>query len=93
MSFRQEAIRMTVLENFERWKEFLGEQVNKAHAMGMSEEQVTSVAKKMGDYLAAKIDPKNEQERLLKQMWDVGDEQDRQSLARMMIRMSEHEVQ
>ncbi|WP_026961287.1 DUF3243 domain-containing protein [Alicyclobacillus herbarius] len=83
---------MDVLENFERWKEFLGEQVNKAHAMGMSEDQVASVAKKMGDYLANKVDPKNEQERLLKQMWDVGDEQDRHALAKMMIRMSEQKV-
>ncbi|WP_067932194.1 DUF3243 domain-containing protein [Alicyclobacillus kakegawensis] len=83
---------MGVLENFDRWQEFLGDQVNKAHAMGMSEDQVTAVAKKMGDYLANKVDPKNEQERLLKELWDVGDDQDRMALARMMIRMSEHQV-
>jgi hypothetical protein len=80
---------MNVLENFERWKEFLGDQVDKAQSMGMSKERITDVATKMGDFLANKVDPKNEQERLLKQMWDVGSDDERHALASMMVKMSD----
>jgi len=83
----------STLENFERWKEFLGDQVGKAKSIGMSSQQITNVAEKMGDFLANKVDPKNTQERLLKQMWDVSDENERHTIAQIMVRMAQNEVQ
>lgn len=80
---------MTVLENFERWKEFLGEKVDAAKSMGMSNEQITNVATKMGEFLADKVDPKNEQERLLQELWNCGEDEDRKTLAKLMVRMSD----
>lgn len=84
---------MNALENFERWKEFLGDQVNRAEKMGMSDDQIASVAEKMGSFLSEKVDPKNAQERLLKQMWDASDKDERHSIAKIMMRMAEGEVQ
>lgn len=78
-----------VLENFDRWKEFLGEQVDKAQAMGMSNERITQVAQKMGSFLADKVDPKNPQERLLKQMWDASSPDEQHTLAGIMVRMAD----
>ncbi|CAM3851722.1 DUF3243 domain-containing protein [Alicyclobacillus pomorum] len=80
---------MDVLNNWERWKEFLGNQVDKAQAMGISQERITEVATKMGDYLASKIDPKNEQERLLKDLWDNANEEEQHTLASLMVKMTE----
>ncbi len=80
---------MAVMENFERWKEFLGENVDKVQEMGFSNEQITNVATKMGDFLSKKVDPKNEQERLLKQMWDVGSEQERHMIAGIMVKLAD----
>ncbi len=80
---------MTVLENFDRWKEFLGENVDKAQSMGFSKEQITNVASRMGEFLSSKVDPKNEQERLLKQLWDAGDEGERHTLAGLMVKMTD----
>lgn len=80
------------LGNFERWKEFLGDHVEKAQSMGMSTDQIANVAEKMGEFLAQKVDPKNEQERLLKQMWDASDENERKSIAQIMVRMAKNEV-
>ncbi len=80
---------MTVLENFDRWREFLGENVDKAQAMGFNKDQITGVATRMGEFLANKVDPKNEQERLLKQLWDVGDEQERYTMAGLMVKMAD----
>jgi hypothetical protein len=88
----EEAIRImanSVFENFERWKEFLGAQVDRAQAMGMSADQITQVAAKMGDFLANKVDPQNPQERLLKDMWDTSNEEEQQTLARIMVKMTD----
>jgi hypothetical protein len=81
--------RVSVLENFDRWKEFLGDQVDKAEAMGIPKEKITHVAAKMGDFLSDKVDPKNPQERLLKQMWDSSDPDEQHTLASIMVKMSD----
>ncbi|GMA51551.1 hypothetical protein GCM10025857_29080 [Alicyclobacillus contaminans] len=80
---------MDTLDNFERWKEFLGSQVDKAQAMGISNERITEVAAKLGDYLAKKVDPRNEQERLLKQLWDSANDDEQRTLASLMVKMTD----
>ncbi|SFU46639.1 DUF3243 domain-containing protein [Alicyclobacillus macrosporangiidus] len=80
---------MSVLENWERWQEFLGEQVDKAQAMGVSNDKITEVAHRMGSFLAEKVDPKNPQERLLKQMWDASNEDEQHTLASIMVKMAD----
>lgn len=77
---------MSVLENFDRWKEFLGDRVEQAQEAGLSNEQLENVAVKMGEYLSNKVDPENPQERLLKQLWDANPDQ-KHTMARMMINM------
>ncbi|MCL6444875.1 MAG: DUF3243 domain-containing protein [Alicyclobacillus sp.] len=80
---------MDALDNFEQWKEFLGTQVDRAHAMGMSNDQIAKVAERLGDYLSTKVDPKNPQQRLLKQLWDVADEQEQRALANCMVKLTD----
>lgn len=78
---------MHVLENFDQWKNFLGDRVDQAQSAGMSTEQIQKIAYRMGDYLARHVDPKNKQERLLQEMWKVSSEQDQQALARIMVNL------
>ncbi|HZG14622.1 MAG TPA: DUF3243 domain-containing protein [Candidatus Bathyarchaeia archaeon] len=78
---------MSVLDNFGDWKEFLGDRVNQAKQSGMESETITNVAYQIGDYLAAKVDPKNDQERLLKQLWEAGDEEQQRALASLMVKL------
>lgn len=77
-----------VLDDFSRWREFLGAQVQRAEGMGVSEQHIDDAAFKLGDYLADKIDPKNPQERLLKEMWDSSPKEDQRALARIMVNMA-----
>jgi hypothetical protein len=77
----------SVLKSFDKWKQFLGERVSQAEAVGMSEETVTKLAFQIGQYLEDKIDPKNEEERVLKELWDVGNEQERKTLAHLMVKL------
>jgi hypothetical protein len=77
----------SVLKSFDKWKQFLGERVSQAEAVGMSDETVTKLAFQIGQYLQDKIDPKNEEERVLKELWDVGNEQERKTLAHLMVKL------
>lgn len=77
----------TILKNFERWKEFLGDRIEQAEKMGMNEEAIAKVAAQVGDFLANKIDPENSEERVLKQLWDVADDQEKLAIAHCMVKL------
>jgi predicted metal-binding transcription factor (methanogenesis marker protein 9) len=77
----------SVLKSFDKWKQFLGERISQAEAVGMSDETVTKLAFQIGQYLQDTIDPKNEEERVLKELWDVGNEQERKTLAHLMVKL------
>jgi hypothetical protein len=77
----------TVLDQFEKWKSFLHDRVEKARKAGMSDETIANLAYQIGEFLDEHVDPKNEEERLLKELWDVGDEQERKTIARLMMKL------
>ncbi|MEW8979052.1 MAG: DUF3243 domain-containing protein [Symbiobacterium sp.] len=76
-----------VLESFEQWKQFLSDRVSEAKRAGASESTIVNAAKSIGSFLAQKVDPRNREQRLLKELWDVGTEQERQALASMITKM------
>ena len=77
----------TVLSNFATWKHFLADRVSQAKNMGMNEETISSLAYEIGEFLDEKVDPKNEEERVLKELWDVGDESERKTIAALMVKL------
>jgi hypothetical protein len=79
----------TVLTKFEHWKHFLGERVKAAKEIGLSEETISKLAFEIGEFLDEKVDPKNDEERVLKELWDVGDTEERKAIARMMVKLAE----
>lgn len=79
----------TVLNSFDTWKKFLGDRVEAAKSMGISEDGIAKLAYEIGEFLDNKVDPKNEEQRVLKELWDVGDESERKTMARMMVRLAE----
>lgn len=78
---------MSILDNFRDWKEFLGDRVEQAKQAGMESETLQNVAYQIGGYLSEQVDPKNDQERLLKQLWDAGDQEQQQALASLMVKL------
>ncbi|HBI05051.1 MAG TPA: DUF3243 domain-containing protein [Paenibacillaceae bacterium] len=83
---------MSVLDNFQDWKEFLANRVNQAENTGMSEDSMRSIAFQIGDYLSDKVDPKNDQERLLKDLWNSGSEEEQKAMAGIMIKYVKNQV-
>lgn len=79
----------SVLTDFNTWKSFLGERVKEAKKAGMSEETISKLAFEIGEFLERRVDPKNDEQRVLKELWDVGDEEDRRTIARLMVKWVE----
>jgi len=78
---------MSVLHNWDEWKNFLGDRLNQAKDAGLDQNVITDLAYQIGDYLANQVDPKNEQERVLADLWSVADEQEQQAIANIMVKL------
>ncbi|GGA34609.1 hypothetical protein GCM10007416_04330 [Kroppenstedtia guangzhouensis] len=78
---------MSVLDNFQDWKNFLSQRVEQAQGMGMDKETITDVAQQIGNYLAKEISPQNSQERLLQELWNAADEQEQKTIAGLMVKL------
>lgn len=79
----------TVLTDYDTWKQFLAERVEQAKSIGLGEDTISKLAYEIGSFLDERVDPKNEEQRAVKELWDVGDEQERQVIAKLMVRLAE----
>ncbi|WP_033829161.1 DUF3243 domain-containing protein [Bacillus andreraoultii] len=78
---------MSVLHNWEEWKNFLGDRLNQAQEAGLDQNTITDLAHQVGDYLASQVDPKNEQARVLADLWSVANEEEQQAIANTMVKL------
>lgn len=78
---------MSVLDNFEEWKQFLGQRLSGAESEGMASGAQTEMAYRIGDFLADEIEPQNREERLLKELWQIADENEQHMMAHLMIKL------
>jgi hypothetical protein len=78
--------------HWEKWKGTLAKAVSLAEIVGMSEETIDKIALKIGNMLSAKIDPENREQRLLQELWKVGDDNERAVLAKLLVNMLQTDV-
>jgi hypothetical protein len=83
----KEAQPVSILDNFQDWKNFLSERVKQAEKMGMNQDTIQNLAYEIGDYLAKDVEPKNEEERLLRDMWNAADQDEQRVIAGLMVKM------
>ena len=81
---------MTILENWHKWTSFLGQNVMRAESSGVPSQMIQQAAVQIGEYLATNVDPKNEQERVLSDLWGVASEEEKQALANCVIKLVEN---
>ncbi|AOQ24787.1 putative protein YflH [Moorella thermoacetica] len=72
---------------WEKWKDTLSLVVNLGNKIGLEEKTMDRIALRLGNWLADHIDPMNREQRLLKDLWDVAREDERQVLAALVTRM------
>jgi hypothetical protein len=78
---------MSVLDNWGQWKDFLGSRLDQAQNQGMNNGVISDIAYQVGDYLAKNVDPKNEQEKVLADLWSVASPEEQHAIANMMVKL------
>ncbi|HLU21714.1 DUF3243 domain-containing protein [Lederbergia graminis] len=81
---------MSILDNWEQWKNFLGDRLDDAQNQGMSQNVIDKMATHVGDYLAHNVDPKNEQQRVLSDLWSVASPEEQEAIAKVMVKLVEN---
>ncbi len=76
-----------ILENFNRFKEYLGEKVSKGENLGLSDEQLAKTTELVAGYLAKHEEPRNREENVLRHLWVVGNKEEQHTLAHLLLKM------
>lgn len=79
-----------ILQDFGEFKGYLANRIKMAQSIGLSEEQITVIAQEVAEYLADHEEVRNREEKLLKELWRSGTEDERHALAHMLVRMAQH---
>ncbi|WP_047155215.1 DUF3243 domain-containing protein [Aneurinibacillus tyrosinisolvens] len=80
-----------ILQNFNSFKNYLGDKMELGQKLGMNEEMLAKTAEKVAGYLAANEEPRNREEYLLQQLWLSGEQDQRHQLAHLLVRMVQKE--
>ncbi|WP_349409885.1 DUF3243 domain-containing protein [Pseudalkalibacillus sp. SCS-8] len=78
-----------IMESFETFKDYLGDQVHKGEKLGLDEEGLRKGAKRVGDYLAKHEEPRNREEKVLNELWNVANDEERHHMARVLVRLAD----
>ncbi|QST01649.1 DUF3243 domain-containing protein [Pontibacillus sp. ALD_SL1] len=78
---------MSVLDNWDSWKDFLGDRLHQAEGDGLDDRAVSEMAYEVGDYLANQVDAKNDQEAVLRDLWSVASKEEQHAIANMMVKL------
>lgn len=77
--------------SWENYKRSLGEAMEFANEMGISDEQITAFAQQFGDYLAKNVNPDIPENQSLKELWEVASPEEQQAIASAMIKVSKQQ--
>jgi len=76
-----------ILENFNRFKQYLSEKIELGENMGLSEEKLAKTTELVANYLAKHEEPRNREENLLMELWKSGSKEEQHTLAHMLLKM------
>ncbi len=84
---------MSVLDDFDTWKEFLSSRIDEAEASGMTDKTISMLAHEVGDYLSENVNSTNKEVEVLKDLWNVASDKEQQALANTMVKLVQNETQ
>lgn len=76
-----------ILENFNQFKKYLHEQIERGENIGLSDEQLVKSIEFVAGYLARNEDPRNREEHLLRELWVAGTDEEQKAFASMLLKM------
>jgi hypothetical protein len=85
---KQECIMATdFMKDWKSWRESLKDAVLTGKKYGMSEDEIKTWAVEVGDYLVKNVCAGTPEEALLKEMWDVGNPDERKVIASLIFKL------
>lgn len=84
---------MEIDTSWDDWKKTLGRAINTAEYVGVSDDLINKAAYRLGNFFAGNFDPGNREQRLLKELWEVGAEEEKRALAKMIAKLADRDVQ
>ena len=82
MDFRQ------ATTDWDSWKRYLGQAVEFAEELGVSRDRIKNLAEQAGELLAETVPPANAEQKAVKELWQVADQNEKQVLAGLMTKLS-----
>lgn len=76
-----------ISSSWSEWKSQLQEAVQIGESLNLSPDQMAQRAEQIGDFLAQRIDPKNPEQKLLKELWQAADDEEQKTLAGILIKL------
>lgn len=76
-----------VAGSWDAWKSQLAQAVQLGQSMNLSQEELAKRAEQVGDFLASKIDPKNPEQKVLKELWEAADDEEQRTIANVLIKL------
>ncbi|MDN5348010.1 MAG: hypothetical protein PWP65_1574 [Clostridia bacterium] len=73
--------------SWQQWKHSLAMAIDLGKGLGLSDDRIARIAQRLGDFLAKYVDPRNREQRVLRELWDVASEEERLVLARLMTKL------
>jgi NADH dehydrogenase FAD-containing subunit len=74
--------------SWESYKRSLGEAMEFANEMGITEEQIAQFAQQFGSYLAKNISPDIPENRALKELWEIASPEEQRTIASVMMKLA-----
>lgn len=76
-------------DTLQSFRQELKQKVSLAKKTGMSNEAIEHHAEDVGDYLSAHATPKSPEQALLKEMWEVADEDEQHAIADVLVKFAQ----
>lgn len=78
-----------IMQHFDSFKDYLGNQVQKGEKLGLGEEALSKGAKRVADYLAEHEEPRNREQKVLNEMWHVANKEEREHMAHVLVKLAD----
>lgn len=82
---------MPFTDSFAQFKNSLAQKLDLAQRVGASRGTILNAAKDFSQWLAAEVDPSNPEQRLLKEMWEVADDNERNAMVSILVKFVDRE--
>ena len=86
-TYTKEVTRMGYTDTFQDFKQELSGRLQVAQQVGLSDKEIRERASQVGDWLSQNVEPQSPEQRLLKELWTVSNEQEQQTLANALVKL------